>query len=68
MSGADRLELGWGRLWVSSQKQRLWGLGGYKTPVCYRGGLALFHPSLLPLRGEKAESFAFQGTVDFSLP
>lgn len=42
--------------------------GGYKTPVCYRGGLALFHPSLLPLRGEKAESFAFQGTADFSLP
>lgn len=43
------------------------GLGGYKTRVCGRGGSALFCASLLPLRGQKAESFAFQEVADFSL-
>lgn len=66
LSGADRSELGWGRLWAAQSRESQ-GSGGCKTRVCCRGGSALFHPSPVPLCGEKVQSFAFQGTADFSL-
>lgn len=58
LSGTDRSELGWGRLWVSS-KQRVSGLGGLQ------GGLSSVSPVTAPLAWGESGKFCLSGDGRF---